>query len=109
MLIAGQWAFLRLTGAPQMAALLLIGLMIGASFPVTIVLAQEAWPRSMGFASAMVMGLGWLPAGLGAWVVGRIADSSTLTDGLSSLTFVPALGLAAAVIYRVAARRLPRS
>jgi hypothetical protein len=40
--------------------------------------------------------------------VGRIADNSTLTDGLSSLVFVPALGLAAAAAYRIAARRLSK-
>ena len=88
-----------------MAAVLLIGLMIGASFPVTIVLAQEAWPRSLGFASAMVMGLGWLPAGLGAWAVGRIADGSTLTDGLRSLTLAPLVGLTAAGVFWVVGKR----
>jgi len=95
----GLWLMMRLTGGPQMAAVILVGVSIGASFPVTIVLAQEAWPQSVGFASAMVMGLGWLPAGLGAWVVGHIADSSSLTAGLGSLLFVPLVGLLAATIY----------
>lgn len=104
-MVAGQWLLLRTTGAPQMAAVLFIGLMIGASFPVTIVLAQEAWPRSLGLASALAMGIGWLPAGLGAWVVGQIADRSTLTAGLSSLVFVPVVGLAAAGVYALAWRR----
>jgi FSR family fosmidomycin resistance protein-like MFS transporter len=101
LMMVGQWLMMRLTGGSQMAAVILIGLMIGASFPVTIVLAQEAWPQSVGFASAMVMGLGWLPAGLGAFVVGKIADRSTLTDALASLLFVPAIGLAAAGAYVV--------
>jgi FSR family fosmidomycin resistance protein-like MFS transporter len=104
LMAGGHWLMLRLGGAPQMAAVVLIGLMIGASFPVTIVLAQEAWPGSVGFASALVMGLGWLPAGLGAWVVGRIADGSTLTDGLSSLLFAPVVGLAAAGLYYLSHR-----
>ena len=104
LMMVGQWLMLRLTGVPQMAAVLLIGLMIGASFPVTIVLAQEAWPQSVGFASAMVMGIGWLPAGLGAWVVGQIADGSTLTAGLTSLIFVPVAGLAAVGLYAVLRR-----
>lgn len=107
LMMVGQWLMMHLTGAPQMAAVVLIGLMIGASFPVTIVLAQEAWPQSLGFASAMVMGLGWLPAGLGAWVVGTIADRSTLTAGLHSLLLVPLVGLAAAGTYRVVRRRSP--
>jgi len=95
----GHWLLLRLSGAPQIGAVALIGLMIGASFPVSIVLAQEAWPRSVGFASAMVMGIGWLPAGLGAWVVGQIADASTLTDGLRSLAFAPLVALAATAVF----------
>jgi len=104
-MMAGQWALLRLTGAPQMGAVLLIGLMIGASFPVTIVLAQEAWPGRVGLASAMVMGLGWLPAGLGAWTVGQIADRSTLTEGLSVLVYAPLVALAAVGVYSLVRRR----
>jgi FSR family fosmidomycin resistance protein-like MFS transporter len=105
LIMVGHWLMLRLTGGSQMAAVVLIGLMIGASFPVSIVLAQEAWPESVGFASAMVMGLGWLPAGLGAWVVGQIADRSTLTNGLDSLLFVPVAGLAGAAAYVIIVRR----
>lgn len=105
LMIAGHWLLMRTAGVSQMAAVVLVGLMIGASFPVAIVLAQEAWPRSVGFASAMVMGLGWLPAGLGAWVVGNIADRSSLTAGLQSLTFVPLIGLGALVIYVAIQRR----
>lgn len=99
LMVVGHWLLLWLTGLPQMAAVVIIGVSIGASFPTTIVLAQEAWPQSVGFASAIVMGLGWLPAGLGAWVVGRIADRTTLDDGLRSLLFVPLAGLAALCVY----------
>ncbi len=98
---AGHWLLLHTSGLPQMAAVVLVGVMIGASFPVTIVLAQEAWPQSIGFASAMAMGLGWLPSGLGAWAVGQIADGSTLTVGLSSLLPAPLVGLAALAVYAV--------
>lgn len=101
----GHWLMMHLSGLPQIAAATFVGAMIGASFPVTIVLAQEAWPNNIGFASAMVMGLGWLPAGLGAWVVGRIADHSDLNAGLGSLLFVPFVGIAALAIYA----SIPRS
>lgn len=100
----GHLLMMRLSGAPQMAAVTLVGAMIGASFPVTIVLAQEAWPQKVGMASAIVMGLGWMPAGLGAWVVGRVADGSTLSAGLATLIIAPIVGLAAAGMY-VALRR----
>ena len=46
-----------------------------------------------------------LPAGLGAWAVGRIADGSTLTAGLHSLAFAPLVGLVAAGVFMVVERR----
>lgn len=104
-MMPAQWLLLNTTGPVQLAAVLTIGLMIGASFPVTIVLAQEAWPRSVGLASAMVMGLGWLPSGLGAFAVGQIADRSSLTTGLTTLILVPLVGLLALAAYSLAQRR----
>lgn len=98
-LVIGQILLLNLSGISQLAAIILIGLMIGASFPVSIVLAQEAWPNHVGLASALVMGLGWLPAGIGAFVVGRIADQTSLTGGLQSLIVVPLVGFAAIGAY----------
>lgn len=106
LMMVGHWLLMRLTGLPQMMSVVLVGVMIGASYPVTIVLAQEAWPQSVGLASAMVMGLGWLPAGLGAWVVGQIADRSTLDAGLASLLFVPLVGLAALGVYLAVQARM---
>jgi hypothetical protein len=49
-----------------------------------------------------------LPAGLSAWVVGRIADNSTLTDGLATLLFVPLFGLGAAAVFFLIRRRSNR-
>jgi hypothetical protein len=80
-----------LGGAGQMTAVVLLGLMIGSSFPVTIVLAQEAWPWSVGFASAL------------AWF-GMDAGRSTLDAGLGSLLYAPLVGMAALAIYWAAAR-----
>lgn len=107
-LVIGQILLLNLTGAAQLAAIVLIGLMIGASFPVSIVLAQEAWPNHVGLASALVMGLGWLPAGIGAFVVGRIADQTSLTGGLQSLIIVPLVGFAAIGAYALLEWRTAR-
>lgn len=109
LMAAGHWVMLRPGGGSQLAAVLLIGLMIGSTIPVTIVLAQEAWPHSVGLASSLVMGIGWLPAGLGAWAVGQIADASTLGDGLASLRIAPLVGLAAAVVYFTLERRASAS
>jgi FSR family fosmidomycin resistance protein-like MFS transporter len=91
------WLFLHAAGAGQVASAGLIGLMVGASFPVTILMAQEAWPQGPGLASALAIGVGWLPAGIGSWAVGMLADATTLGNALGGLVYVPAVGVAAAV------------
>ena len=88
------WSFMNLTGAAQIMALALLGMSIGLTTPSSLVLAQDAWPGAIGMASSLVMGVAWLPSSLGAYVVGIIADRSGLTFALSTLTFVPLLGVA---------------
>jgi fucose permease len=78
---------------------MLIGILIGASFPVTVAMAQEAWPRRVGLASALAMGMGWLPGGLGASFTGLVADQTSLATALGWLIIAPALGLVCALIY----------
>jgi FSR family fosmidomycin resistance protein-like MFS transporter len=78
---------------------LLIGVLIGSSFPVTVVMAQDSWPHGVGLASALVMGLGWLPGGIGASTTGLIADGSSLTTALLWLVIAPVLGLSFALMY----------
>ena len=88
-----HWMFLHSQGLLQVASVCIIGTLIGSTFPVVIVLAQEAQPNKVGLASSLVMGLGWLPAGFGAWLIGVVADKTTLTLALSTLTFVPIVGV----------------
>lgn len=94
------WLIFHTTGVAQTVFLFGVGVAIGMTFPVAILMAQEAWPSAVGLASSLVIGLGWLPAGLGSWVVGNIADRSSLTFALTTLTFVPLIGLGAAVLFR---------
>ncbi|MCB0163554.1 MAG: MFS transporter [Anaerolineae bacterium] len=111
-LALAQWGFLHASVLWQVVLIALMGLMIGASFPVTIVMAQEAWPNGVGLASSLVMGLGWAPGGLGAWVTGWLADQSTLGAGLQSLIMVPLLGVVGVLAYaalqqHIAGHRIP--
>jgi FSR family fosmidomycin resistance protein-like MFS transporter len=95
-----HWLVLHTTGGVQLLCIGLTGVMIGATFPVTILMAQEIWPRATGLASSLVMGVGWLPAGIGSWVVGHIADRSSLTTGLTTLIFVPLAGVTAVLLFK---------
>ena len=93
------WFFLTASGPAQVGLLALIGAVIGASFPVTVVMAQETWPRGVGLASALVMGLGWLPGGIGASFTGFMADQTSLSTALGWLIIPPILGLACTLVY----------
>ena len=103
-LVPAMWLFLQSVGAAQVLSAGLIGLMVGASFPVTILMAQEAWPRGPGLASALAIGVAWLPAGFGAWVVGSLADATSLGNALESLVYVPLIGVAAVGALAVSKR-----
>ena len=93
------WFLLHTQGAVQVLCIVLAGIMIGATYPVTILMAQEAWPRAIGLASSLAIGFGWLPGGIGAWSVGVLADRYSLTGALSTLAVAPIFGLLAALIF----------
>ncbi|MFQ5856366.1 MAG: MFS transporter [Anaerolineae bacterium] len=99
-----QWLFVSRLGPLQTLMLGFMGFLIGASFPVSIVMAQEAWPWSAGVASGLVMGLGWLPGGLGAYVTGLIADHFSLAVGLRTLILPPMVGAACSLLYAASQR-----
>jgi FSR family fosmidomycin resistance protein-like MFS transporter len=105
------WLFVGASGFSQWALVFLIGMLVGATFPVSIVLAQESWPGGVGIASGLVMGLGWLPGGIGASLTGRIADRISLAVGLRWLVVPVVLGalfvIAFAVLSRVRSRVYP--
>lgn len=97
--------FLSASGPSQMALVALIGLLTGATFPVGIVMAQEALPDAVGIASGLVMGLGWVPGGLGASLTGLVADRYSLAAGLRLLALPAALGTLCILAYSVVRRR----
>jgi FSR family fosmidomycin resistance protein-like MFS transporter len=104
----GVWLFLNASGLWQVIHVAVIGVLIGLSFPTAVVMAQETWPQGIGLASALVMGLGWAPGGMGASFTGFVADQSSLGVGLQLLIFPPALGLACILIYAALRRRSVR-
>ena len=78
-----------------------IGCLIGMTYPVAIIMAQEAWPRNIGLAGGLVMGLGWLPGGIGASAVGLLADRAGLERALATLAVPLLVGVAAIGVYAV--------
>ena len=101
--------FLALTGPLQMLLASTMGLLVGGTFPVAVVMAQEVWPRGTGFAAGVVMGLGWWPGGIGASLTGWLADRVGLNGALGFLLLPPLVGAAAMALYAWRYARLSRS
>lgn len=94
-----MWVLLHASGVLLVLAVVSAGVLVGATFPTVIVMAQEAWPRALGLASSLAIGVGWLPAGIGAWVVGLVADRTSLPVALNSLLWPPLVGVVAVIVF----------
>ncbi|OGO61028.1 MAG: hypothetical protein A2029_17215 [Chloroflexi bacterium RBG_19FT_COMBO_47_9] len=86
------WLFLSPDIYSLYFSLIGMGVLVGFTFPTSIVLAQSAWPRSVGLVSALVIGLAWVPGGIGASVTGMIADKFSLEFSFNLLLIPPILG-----------------
>lgn len=93
------WLALHTSAGWQILFLMTTGSLLGASIPIGLIMAQEAWPRGTGLASSLAMGLGWLPSGIGAWLMGRTADQVGLPSAMNLLAFIPFVSLLFALGY----------
>jgi FSR family fosmidomycin resistance protein-like MFS transporter len=109
LLAPAHWAYLNASGVAQWILVGAIGMLVGATFPMSIVLAQESWPAQVGIASGLVMGLGWVPGGIGASITGMVADRSSLEVGLQLLVVPVMVGAACALAYGVLQRSAIRA
>ena len=103
------WLFLHAGGSLQFIYAGAIGFLLGCTYPTTVVIAQEVWPRGLAMASGLVMGLGWWPGGLGATLTGWLADQRTLDTALEGLVLAPVLGALLMAIFALAQYRRNRS
>ncbi len=99
------WFFINSGGGLQFISAGTIGFLLGCTYPTTVVVAQEVWPRGMAMASGLVMGLGWWPGGLGATFTGWIADQMTLDSALEGLVIAPVLGALLMAAFAIALYR----
>lgn len=75
----------------------LVGALVNANIPVTVVTAQEYAPNHVATASALMMGFSWGTAGVLFLVVGKLADYTSPTTALvaSIMLLLPAFWLVA--------------
>jgi MFS transporter, FSR family, fosmidomycin resistance protein len=78
-------------------ALALIGAATIATFSVTVVMGQEYLPSRLGIASGVTLGLAIGFGGLGAAILGALADATSLRTALEVVAVLPLPALALAM------------
>jgi MFS transporter, FSR family, fosmidomycin resistance protein len=73
----------------------IIGLILSSAFSAILVYAQELVPGRVGMISGLFFGLAFGMGGLGAALLGRLADATSITFVYGVCAFLPALGLLA--------------
>ena len=74
---------------------LIIGLVLSSAFPAVVVFAQELVPHKVGAVSGLFFGFAFGMGGLGAALLGMLADRSSIEFVYHVASFLPALGLLA--------------
>jgi MFS transporter, FSR family, fosmidomycin resistance protein len=81
---------------------IVIGLILASAFPAIVVFAQELAPGNVGMVAGLCFGLSFGLGGIGAAVLGRVADVKGIAFIYQVCAFLPALGLLAAFLPRLA-------
>ena len=82
-----------------------IGLILSSAFSSIIVYAQELLPGRVGTISGLFFGFAFGMGGLGAAVLGRIADATSIEYVYSLTAFLPLVGLLAIFLPNIEGRR----
>ncbi len=82
----------------------LIGLILSSAFPAIIVFAQELLPARIGTVTGLFFGFAFGMGGLGAAVLGEIADHTSIRLVYELTAFLPAIGLLAWFLPRLGER-----
>jgi FSR family fosmidomycin resistance protein-like MFS transporter len=82
-----------------------IGLILASAFPAIIVYAQELMPGRTGTIAGLFFGFAFGMGGVGAAVLGVIADHTSIEFVYAICAFLPALGLLAGLLPNVERER----
>ena len=77
------------------ALTVVIGLIISSAMPAILVFAQELMPHRLGMISGLFFGFAFGAAGLGAALLGEVADAKGIEFVYQACAFLPAIGLLA--------------
>ncbi|MCW3477028.1 MFS transporter [Limobrevibacterium gyesilva] len=87
---------------------IIIGLLMASAFPAILVYAQELVPGRVGMIAGIFFGFAFGLGGLGAAVMGRIADSTSIEFVYRIAAFLPMIGLLTALLPNLAPVRVGR-
>jgi FSR family fosmidomycin resistance protein-like MFS transporter len=80
---------------------LIIGVVLASAFPAIVVYAQELLPGRVGMISGMFFGFSFGMGGIGAAVLGWLADQTSITFVYTVCAFLPAIGLLTAFLPNI--------
>lgn len=75
-----------------------IGIILASAFPAIVVYAQELLPARVGTVSGLFFGLAFGLGGIGAAVLGQLADLTSVTFVYQVCAFLPLIGLLAGLL-----------
>lgn len=70
-----------------------IGIILASAFPAIVVFAQELMPGRVGMIAGMFFGFAFGMGGIGAAVIGTIADATSIEFVFRLCAFLPAIGI----------------
>jgi FSR family fosmidomycin resistance protein-like MFS transporter len=79
----------------------IIGLILASAFPAIVVFGQELAPGNVGVISGLFFGFSFGMGGIGAAVLGRMADVWGISSVYQVCAFLPAIGLLAAFLPNI--------
>jgi FSR family fosmidomycin resistance protein-like MFS transporter len=85
-----------------------IGIILASAFSAILVYAQELLPGKVGMISGLFFGLAFGIAGIGAAVLGRLADATSIEYVYHLCSYLPALGLLTALLPELESDRRAR-
>jgi len=84
----------------------LIGMIMASAFSTIVVFAQELVPGRVGMISGIFFGVAFGMGGIGAAVLGKLADATSIEFVFKFCSFLPAIGLLTVFLPNIRPRRL---
>jgi MFS transporter, FSR family, fosmidomycin resistance protein len=81
-----QWA--------QLVLLAIFGICITAPWTISVTMVQDALPNNLGLAGGLTLGTAYGAAGIGVWLLGKLADANGLAFTMQTIAWIPLLVLA---------------